>query len=205
MCVLILHFSGTALHQLSPRPCCARLCCRSPSQLCLHFLSVPCGITLFPFPFVFLLPTTGHTHLSFILYSSDALKYFRYPHPVVSLLFPWGPLGPSLSLFFPLFDCRSLSFHPSFSHLNLSQDDLGRAHLLSSPSASIPPETSVAQFLSQNSPGSSLLARSITHSINSSSASIFSPFTLGCPPYFPSILLIIPAPFFIFPILSAIW
>lgn len=44
------------------------------------------------------------------------------------------------------------AFPPSFFHLYLSQGDLGRAHLLSSLSTSIPSETSEAPFLSQNSP-----------------------------------------------------
>ena len=48
--------------------------------------------------------------------------------------------GPPFSLL-PLIVCHSPSFHPSFFHLSLSQGDLGRAHLPSSPSPSIPCES----------------------------------------------------------------
>lgn len=79
----------------------------------------------------------------------------------------------TLPYFLPSYWPPHPTFHPSFFHLNLSQGDLGRAHLLSSLSTSIPSETSEAPFLSQNSPISSLLALSITQTISFSFPAVF--------------------------------
>lgn len=180
-----LHSYILILHPPNPFPCCGRLYCRSSSHHCLRFFLLPCGIT-------------QATHLSLLLYFSHAFKYLHslFP-PLFPCFFREDHFGPPLSLL-PLIGCHSLSFHSSFFHLNFSQGDLGRAHLLSSPSPSIPSETSEAPFLSQNSPVLPFWLYPSLKLLVSPLPSYFFPFTLGCHlPYFPSILLIIPAHFFI--------
>lgn len=83
-----------------------------------------------PYPGVFLLYT--HT------FSLTLFQYLPslFP-PFLPCFFLEDHLDPPLSPL-PFIVCHSLSFHPSFFHLNLSQGDLGRAHLLSFSSPSIP-------------------------------------------------------------------
>lgn len=118
-------------------------------------------------------------------------SFFRAP-------FPYGPIG---LYFLPSYWPPHPAFHPSFFHLNVSQGDLGRAHLLSILSTSIPSETSEAPFLSQNSPLSSLLALSITQTISFPFPLLFFPFSLCCGLSLLSSVLIMAEPFFILPII----
>lgn len=92
--------------------------------------------------------------------------------------------------------CRSVSFHPSFFHLNLSQGDLGWAHLLSSlfslSPPPLPPQISEASFPCLNPPIPCIrLYPSLQLLVSPSHLSFFI-VTLGCRlPYFLSIFLII--------------
>lgn len=102
--------------------------------------------TLFlPLPRWFSVVYTHFLHFSVSLVDLNASPPSLHP---CFLAFSLRTIWAHLSLLSPFIVCHSLSFHPSFFHLNFSQGDLGRAHQLSSPAPSVPFEISEAPFLS---------------------------------------------------------
>lgn len=145
--------------------------------------------------------------LRIIVVAALVCTHFSRSSPSLYICFPCFFLqdhpGPPLSLL-PLRDsvCHSPSFHPSFFYLNLSQGDLGRAHLLSSPSPSIPCEISEVPFLSWNSPVlPSWLYPSLKLLFSPPLPSFFHSPSAPIVCTFPQNLLIIPVQFFIFPVI----